>query len=324
MPITGPSSFLPTMDLFLAHWSQVNATLGGAGPLVLTGGTDRVALLTARSVLEAARDAVTDGLTDRGLKRSALNALVLDLHDRLVEFNERVRSDLPGSEFEQNLPAVFAIGDGQDAVRTALRVASLLWARIDAMGSPPAGVVLPLELRGGYEVADLNTQRNILRDYYTALQAADLDLVLARSRRNAEQDVIYAILKNYRLKVGATFAPGDALVLTLPALTPPEGHTPVGVEMTAVWDGVSSKAKITWDASTDPDLAEYQVAGEPGESYDSDDEVRLGTVPAGGTREFFSDFALGSAGLTSGFKVYTVLEDGREKGSEAAYVTRPG
>lgn len=45
MPISGPSSFVPTLNLFLPHWVDVNLALGGGGPLVLEDGTT-IAILT--------------------------------------------------------------------------------------------------------------------------------------------------------------------------------------------------------------------------------------------------------------------------------------
>ena len=58
MPISGASSFIPTLNDFLPHWEQVNTALGGAGPLVLrnpSGPTpptlDRAALVTLRDDL---------------------------------------------------------------------------------------------------------------------------------------------------------------------------------------------------------------------------------------------------------------------------------
>lgn len=37
MPIIGPSSYVPTINEFLAHWGDVNGELGASGPLVLSG-----------------------------------------------------------------------------------------------------------------------------------------------------------------------------------------------------------------------------------------------------------------------------------------------
>jgi len=39
MPLAGPSSYVPTINEFLAHWLQVNTALGAGGPLVLSDGT---------------------------------------------------------------------------------------------------------------------------------------------------------------------------------------------------------------------------------------------------------------------------------------------
>jgi hypothetical protein len=49
----------------------------------------------------------------------------------------------------------------------------------------------------------------------------------------------------------------------------------------------------------------------------------LGSVDKNSPREFATDFALGTPGLTAGFKVYVVLTMGNECGSEPVYVTRP-
>jgi hypothetical protein len=38
MSISGPASYVPTINLFLPHWAQINLALGGEGPLVLTSG----------------------------------------------------------------------------------------------------------------------------------------------------------------------------------------------------------------------------------------------------------------------------------------------
>ena len=45
MPITNLDSWLPTIQEFINHWTQVNTELGAGGPLTLLG-TYTVALLT--------------------------------------------------------------------------------------------------------------------------------------------------------------------------------------------------------------------------------------------------------------------------------------
>src|SRR6266853_918986 len=165
MPITGPSSYLPTIDEFLAHWEAVDAALG-ASPLVLSGNVNRGSLLGRRDYLTAERDAVTDGSLERALAREQLNTLIVALQARLVEFNERVRVDLPANPIARVLPVAFAIGDAEGSVRDALRQMSTLWAKVNALATPPPGVTLPMLLMGGYAQAQFDTDRDALRDAY--------------------------------------------------------------------------------------------------------------------------------------------------------------
>ncbi|MGL4399306.1 MAG: hypothetical protein ACRCXD_07410, partial [Luteolibacter sp.] len=52
--ISGPSSYLPTLDEFLAHWAAVNAdSLAGSG-LVTRDGSTRAVLVTLRDALTTA------------------------------------------------------------------------------------------------------------------------------------------------------------------------------------------------------------------------------------------------------------------------------
>jgi hypothetical protein len=324
MPISGPSSYLPTLDLFLSHWAGANNAVGGAA-VVLEDGTTRDALSTLRDDLETARDVVTDAKADASLARTTLRSLQVTLQARLVEFNARVRGDLPGSRFAAVLPEAFSVGQNEAIVREALRTMSHLWGKILQLGSStPPGVTQPYTLSEGLDRAAFDALRNELRDAYRAESAARVDLGLARRARNDVQDDIYPKLKSYRQKITGLAASYPALVATLPALTPPDGHTPEPVAVEAVWDAPAAKARVTWEESSEPTLARYEVRGDAGEEYETEDEVVLGTVLPGEPRELLTAFALGSPGLTCGYKVYVVLETGNERGSDPVYVTRPG
>jgi hypothetical protein len=48
MPLTGPTSYVPTINGFISHWEEVNLLLGAGGPLVLPGGIT-IAILTRLS-----------------------------------------------------------------------------------------------------------------------------------------------------------------------------------------------------------------------------------------------------------------------------------
>ena len=57
--------------------------------------------------------------------------------------------------------------------------------------------------------------------------------------------------------------PGDPLTLSLPSVTPPPGSTPQPVNLSGVWNAGTSKAVLTWSASTNPNMAHYSVQTAP-------------------------------------------------------------
>ena len=59
MPITGPSSYLETIDEFLQHWADGDAELGAGNEIVFADGTNRAMLVTKRATLVTKRLAVT-------------------------------------------------------------------------------------------------------------------------------------------------------------------------------------------------------------------------------------------------------------------------
>lgn len=324
MPISGPASYLPAIEEFLSHWDETNTALGAAGEMILPGGVERGTLGDFRDELEDMRDGVSDNGVDRSLARADLNAKIAALQARMVEFNARIRGDLSGNPIVAALVPAFAVGEGEALVRDGLRKVARLWTKVNALTPTPSGMTLPMKLADDYTLALFNTDRNVLRDAYRTLSDTEVELAVSRAARNKVQEVIYPILKEYRQKVLGMERQFPQLVATLPALTPPEGHTPAAVQAQAEWDATASAARITWTESEDADLKEYQVRGVSGDDYEPDDEAVLVTVPAAGARELETVFGLGSPGLTAGFKVYVVLNTGNERGSDAVFVTRPG
>lgn len=324
MPITGPSSYPATIEEFLSHWEDVNDLLGAGSPLVLPDGMTRADLVTWQETLDAQRDHVSDYAVDRSLARVALNQKISALLGRMVEFNSRVRGDLSGNPIAGVLEAAFSVGDGESVVRDALRKTSRLWELVNAISPAPSGVTLPMLLSGSYSRANFDTDRDALRTAYRTLSEAEVDGLLARSQRNQYQDTIYAMLLAYRAKITGMKTAHPDFVESLPRLTPAAGSTPNAVTANAQWDATASQAKITWTASTETDLQKYEVRGVAGDDYQTDDETVLATILPDAPREFMTDFALTSAGLEAGFKVYVILHTGNERGSNAVHVTRPG
>ena len=89
MPISGASSYIPTLNDFLPHWDLVNTTLGVAGPLVLrnpNGPTpptiNRAALVTMRNDLQAKHTDITDQMNNVQIAAAALRIMKAGLHLR--------------------------------------------------------------------------------------------------------------------------------------------------------------------------------------------------------------------------------------------------
>jgi len=185
-------------------------------------------------------------------------------------------------------------------------------------------VALPMALMSGFDRPSFDAARGGVHPAYETLSDAEVALRLAREARNDFQDRIYPLLKAYRLKLPTVFPEGHAVLDSMPRLTPAAGHTPDAVVAEAVWDVASAKAKVTWPASEEADLARFAVRGAPGNDYNTEDEETVATVLPGDAREVLTNFALTTPGLTAGFKVYVVLNTGNERGSDPVYVTRTG
>lgn len=328
MPITGPASYLPTTSEFLDHWQDVNTALGAAGPLVIPGRTiglttdvNRAALETLYNSLVAQHVTVQSALVAVDLARGDLEDYKATLLAQLNMFNEKVRALLGNTKWERALTEVPSISAGQGAFTDPLNGALALWQRINSEEALGPGETLVL--RDG---TDIGTYQDILLQLdgiFRALSRAERTLKLEREERNDIQDRIYPILKQYRVAVPGYFAADSAIMESLPRLTPEAGHTPAAVNASIVWDAATSKARIEWEASTDADLANYQVRYSPGTVYHEEDEDVLETFAPGDPRIYETNHALTIPGATALFRVYVILTTGNEKGGSTLEIMRP-
>lgn len=321
MPIGGPSSFVPTINLFIPHWVSANTTLGGAGPLVLPGGATVATLTGYRDSLLGFAASLEGKLNDVEIARGLIEILKASSLVRINEFNRKIRGFLAHTPYAAALPQVPQISMAQGPFVKELDDMLSLWTKINAATIP--GFTGPLTLLGGYVVATYTTDLASLKTAYTTWQAGNQDADIERERRNDVQDLAYAVLRDYRAAVEGTFAPTDALVESLPRLTPEPGSTPDGVTTNGVWDVPQLKAKLTWTANTDPNLSHYEIRFCAGPNYSTDDETVIGNVMPAEPREFLTDSGLTTAGNTASFKVYVVVTTGNEKGSNTVVITRP-
>lgn len=319
MPISGPTSFVPVTEEFLAHWASVDTALGVGNEIVLPGGMNRAGLQTKLNALVAKQADLQAKLNAEEVARGDVELKRQGLLLRANQFNDKIRGLFPGSKWVRVLPNVPTINEAQSKFVQPLDDIGNLWALINADPATPS----PASLLGGYLVAAFLANVTALETSSTTLNIARSNTKIAIEERNDLQDSIYEILKNYRQVMPTFFASDHALVQSLPRLTPEPGSTPAAVTINVVWDPVLLKAKITWSASTAADLFQYEIRFSVGPTYDTDTESVIGNVSPTAPREFLTDAGLAADGNVASFKVYVITTTGNEKGSNDVAITRP-
>lgn len=316
MAISGPSSYISTINEFISHWELANANLGVGNEVILAGGKGVNDLKSLRTSLHTQRSAVEDALNSQVIASSTTKQHKAALIDRFHQFAANVRALYEGSPFESALPHQPRATDAESKFSIPLVDALNLWQRINTSGTV---ITLP----GAYDEGNFADDIDDLHIEYITWAKAGSDLKIARGQRNALQDEIYPMLKQYRQIIPGRFAAGSVYIETLPRLSPLPGATPKAVNASAVWDAAETKARLTWDASSNNKLKEYEVRYTPGTHYDEDDEIVVVNILPNAPRELLTDAGLTQPGASSSYKVYVILTTGNQKGSDTMVVTRP-
>ncbi|HRF60013.1 MAG TPA: hypothetical protein PLH94_08885 [Fimbriimonadaceae bacterium] len=322
MPAIAPKNYRAKIDEFAAHWPQVNTALGA--PLVLTGnygvamlGTDRTALAAQITTIETQINANEAAISTRDTLRAALK-------ERMRQFNQLVRGAFPRSQYERMLPRIPGFTAAPGIWMKAMADINNIWTQINAIFPIPVGAPVPLVLTGSYTLATFTTDQAALNAAFSSIESTENNVTSAIRQRDVLWKAIYQRLRQYRLAVQGRFATGSALLLSLPALSPPAGHTPDPVNASAVWDAVTEEAVVTYTASADPDLESYELRGSfGGTKYNTDTASVLGNHLPGDLTPFRTADGLVASGSKVYYKVYVVLDTGNEKGSKTVSVTRP-
>lgn len=319
MAITGPASYIPTTDEFLAHWASADKVLfdGGGTAMVLLKEVNREALVSLRKQLEGKRAEVESARIGREIARAAIEEGKAGLLARLNQFKRKISSLVPDSPWEAVLPKAYSVTESYGKVIPPLDEMADLWERYER----EVGL---LQLMGKYERAAFMSDLAALKTAYTTYISTDHALSFTRSERAGLEKEIYGVLKAYRRRIPSEFPADHPLMDTLPRLSPAEtAHDPVPVQANGLWNPGTQTAELNWTASSDPDLARYEVRAVAGPDYEEDDETIVATLPPGATRVWTGDYSLSTPGSAASFRVYVVLTTGHEKGSNPVTVLRP-
>lgn len=319
--ITGPSSFLPTTLQFSTHWTAANTTLGSGGPVLLEDGTDVAQFEAEREVLLTLRGDVEDADLEAEEARVDLAEAKALALAQLNLFNLAVRGRMGSSKYARLLADVPGIGDGREIFTKPMNKAVKLWTKINA--TPPVGFSPPLVLADDTTLTVFSATVGALPGIYDTVTTTGEDFSLALDLRNDQQDVLYAMMKAYRVAVPARFLAGSATLDSLPALSDDSTRTPDPVELSGGWDAALTAARLTATESSDPDVKEYELRWCAGANYSQATEHVAGSIPAGTPPVFVTTKGLPASGSVASFRVYVRLTSGGEAGSETLVVTRP-
>ncbi len=214
MPTLASEDFLPRIDRFVAHWEDAEAALGQQITVPPDHRT-RADLIQLRTGLEGDAGARSGVRVDIKEARAVLDQDRDALLGHLNAFNRNVRARLPGTSFERNLPKVRERTLAPWRHVQTLRDMASLWADINAAQAPD-----PFNLSAGYSLEQFQSDLDVFSAAIEAWQTQRQERRLVIVGREKHQQEAYALMKGYRLVIAALFAPGSALVESLPRLTP--------------------------------------------------------------------------------------------------------
>jgi hypothetical protein len=335
MPITGPSSYLPTIDAFIAHWTAVNAVRTGLSKpaLILEGNRTLAGLGALRAQLALDRTEVEVKANDAEIGRALMVLKQTSLLGRLAQLADHVRTYWTAQGLDRALPNIPGPSAHWTHVEKALDDGADLWTRINGTAVPPTGVTLPLTLLtevtpAAPSPADLTraafgTEITVLKDLNKEQEPAKVRLSNVRGTRNKRQDNIRPWLVDYRAAVEGALPPGHELNNTIPRYSPLPGATPDAAEATGAWNGTTNLAGLDFTPSTSASVVRYELRYVAGPDYDADEENIVASVDVGQPSHFDTLAGLGTPGVTASYRIYAITADGNERASNTVVITRP-
>jgi hypothetical protein len=324
MAISNNSTYIPTINEFIAHWSQCNEAYAPKVLLVRLPDNSSVSLAqftSLRDSLQSQQNLVQSCLNFQWIARGSIELQKTALLEKFHLFTGLMDGYYQNTDFYSARPLAPSQGFGQENFTRPMVDAMTLWETLNA-GPAPTGVTLPLVLADGTTQGAFASAISALQFAYATERRKAQDVTLARAGRKRIQDSAYDVMKSYRETVPGKLAQFPDLVETLPRLTPLPGHTPAPVNASAVFEAPNS-SKVVYEASPDALLESYQLRGNVGDEFSDEDAIVIATNAPGAPREFVTAFGLNQPGARVALKVYVVLTTGNEAGSGVMFVQRP-
>lgn len=320
MALTTNDSYVPVMQQFIDHWTDVNAAIS-PGVMLLEGGFTLANFTAAQAGIQAAITAITAADNNRQITATGRDVKKAALKVRLIQFRGAVASQLADSDFGKAPPTVPTFSAAQGPFMKDIDDMADLWTKINAATIP--GFTGPLKLSGGYAVATFNTDITAMYAAYTAANSATNSSTVARRHRDNLLGPAKTRMIQYRRGVVSVLPAGHELLSSIPSITPAPGSTPAAVAATGIWSVADTLGILTWAASTNPNFDHFSIRTSPGPKYDSSEESVIIDLPAG-TLTYSTLEGLAAPGASAVYKVYVVLTTGNEKGSNVVRIVRPG
>lgn len=333
MALVNNSSYIPTANEFLAHWSSVDTAVGGGFVLpgiagIIPPSFNRSGLIVFRDTLQTDLQDVQDKLNDVEIASGRILILKEKLYARFNLFLGVIDGYYADSEFASARPEAPGITAGGDRFMDPMRDARSLWAKLNAAPAP-AGLTLPIVVKAGtpeipdnVTLANFITMMNLLAQRYDEHGQAEQALTLSRAKRDKTMKAIRAILVQYRATVVVAIAGNEPLLSTLPRVSPEPGHTPDAVQVTTAFVA-PDKATGAHTESDDADFRDYQIVAAIGSEATLEDAIVLETRTARTPAPFETTLGLGSPGGAVSIWVIVRTTDGNERASQKSVVQRP-
>ena len=214
---TIPTQLYPqTMQTFIAHWTQVNATLG-ASPLLLKAGYTLANFTADRTAIVAAMDAVIPAVnTQQGaitLRDQQKTAIKL----RLTQFRAALAAFLPDSKYIRMLPTLPSLSVNETRFLAPFVDMSAVWNLVNTEVN--AGFTPPLILPGAYTKALFDTDVTNLKNAFLAVENAVVGASALRGARDVLLPPAIQRMKQYRGAVVARLPVGSPLLNNIPSYT---------------------------------------------------------------------------------------------------------